>query len=258
MQQVGGAGQLQRGIGVQQLGVLELRDVAVELGRAELGLEEQRRGRLARRRWSRRSTPTQASTRTANEADEQTGHHAWHDGETSENGYQPLALAPRTVSALRARGPRAVAGDYARFFTGLAAGLPWTLAGSRGEFSFRGESYSYLYHRYKHTWLTERAVEVPIVQAIVDRVPRRARARGGQRAVALLPSSATSWSTSMSGRPASSTATCSSSTTWAASTWWWRSRRSSTWAATRSRAIRTWRRRRCAAWRRCWRRAAGW
>ena len=64
-----------------------------------------------------------------------------------------------------------MAGDYARFFTGLAAGLPWTRSGSRGEFSFRGESYGYLYHRYKHTWLTERAVEVPVVQAMVDRYP---------------------------------------------------------------------------------------
>lgn len=62
-----------------------------------------------------------------------------------------------------------MAGDYARFFTGLAAGLPWTLAGSRGAFSFRGECYGYLFHRYKHTWLTERAVEVPIAQAMVDR-----------------------------------------------------------------------------------------
>lgn len=70
---------------------------------------------------------------------------------------------------MRARGLRAVAGDYARFFTGLAAGLPWTAVGSHGEFGFGGERYRYLYHRYKHTWLTERAVEVPIAQAIVDR-----------------------------------------------------------------------------------------
>jgi SAM-dependent methyltransferase len=62
-----------------------------------------------------------------------------------------------------------VVGDYARFFSGLAAGLPWTLAGAHGAFEFRGRRYPYLYHRYKHTWLTERAVEVPVVQAIVDR-----------------------------------------------------------------------------------------
>lgn len=64
---------------------------------------------------------------------------------------------------------RAVAGDYARFFLGLAGGLPWTLAGSHGSFTFQGQRYPYLYHRYKHTWLTERAVEVPIVEAIVER-----------------------------------------------------------------------------------------
>lgn len=60
-------------------------------------------------------------------------------------------------------------GDYARFFSGLAAGLPWTVAGAHGGFVFGGQRYAYLYHRYKHTWLTERAVEVPIVQAVVDR-----------------------------------------------------------------------------------------
>jgi SAM-dependent methyltransferase len=92
-----------------------------------------------------------------------------HDGATSEDAYQPLALRARTARALRARGARAVAGDYARFFSGVAAGLPWTLAGSHGSFAFRGERYRYLYHRYKHTWLTERAVEVPIAKAIVDR-----------------------------------------------------------------------------------------
>ena len=60
-------------------------------------------------------------------------------------------------------------GDYARFATGLAAGLPWTLVQSRGEFMFEGERHPYLFHRHKWTWLTERAVEVPVVQAIVDR-----------------------------------------------------------------------------------------
>ena len=83
-------------------------------------------------------------------------------------------MRSRTVSALHARGARAVIGDYARFGTELVAGLPWTLAGQRGEFSFRGERYPYLFHRYKRTWLTERAVEVPIVQAIVDRHPSQA------------------------------------------------------------------------------------
>jgi SAM-dependent methyltransferase len=73
------------------------------------------------------------------------------------------------MRAIRARGPRAVVADYARFGSGLLAGLPWTFAGSRGEFAFGGERYGYLFHRYKWSWLTERTVEVPVVQSIVDR-----------------------------------------------------------------------------------------
>lgn len=106
--------------------------------------------------------------RDSQQAEQHPGKHVGHDGATTENGYQPLAVGPRTASAVRARGLRAVAGDYARFATEMAVGLPRTLAGSHGQFSFRGQSYPYLFHRYKHTWLTERAVEVPIVQALVD------------------------------------------------------------------------------------------
>jgi SAM-dependent methyltransferase len=87
----------------------------------------------------------------------------------SDGGYRPQALPDRLREARRERGTRAAAGDLARFGMRLAAGLPWTLRGSRGRFSLEGETYRYLYHRYKHTWLTERAVEVPVVQRIVDR-----------------------------------------------------------------------------------------
>jgi SAM-dependent methyltransferase len=75
------------------------------------------------------------------------------------------------MRALRARGPRPVIGDYARFGTGLLAGLPRSFAGGRGEFSFAGERYRYLFHRYKWTWLTERAVEVPIARSFAAGVP---------------------------------------------------------------------------------------
>jgi SAM-dependent methyltransferase len=84
-------------------------------------------------------------------------------------GYTYQAVRPRTARAIELRGFRPVAGDYARFGSGLVAGLPWALRGKRGRFSFGGEEYAYLYHPYKFTWLTERAVEVPIVRAIVDR-----------------------------------------------------------------------------------------
>jgi SAM-dependent methyltransferase len=80
-----------------------------------------------------------------------------------------LALPARAASAVRARGLRPVLGDLARWGAGVLAGLPWTLTGSHGQFTFGGEGHRYRFHRYKLTWLTERAVEVPIVQAIVDR-----------------------------------------------------------------------------------------
>lgn len=87
----------------------------------------------------------------------------------SAPGYTPQAVGPRTARAIRARGLRPVVGDYARWATGVAAGLPWTLPGTHGTFAISGESHRYRYHPYKWSWLTERAVEVPIAQAIVDR-----------------------------------------------------------------------------------------
>ena len=71
--------------------------------------------------------------------------------------------------ASRERGPVPVVADLARYGGGLVAGLPWTLRGQRGGFLLDGEEYPYLFHRYKATWLTERAVEVPVAQRMVDR-----------------------------------------------------------------------------------------
>ena len=89
-----------------------------------------------------------------------------------EGGYTPQPLPARLRAAVDARGLRPVAGDFGRWAARLAAGLPWTLRGHRGSFQLAGEQYAYLVHPYKRTWLTERAVEVPVVQAIVDRHPR--------------------------------------------------------------------------------------
>jgi SAM-dependent methyltransferase len=61
-----------------------------------------------------------------------------------------------------------VAGDYARWGSGVLAGLPWAARGHRGRFEFWGRRYAYRYHPYKFSWVTERAVEVPIAQAVVD------------------------------------------------------------------------------------------
>lgn len=91
----------------------------------------------------------------------------------SEAGYIPPTPPARVKSAAGERGIRPVVGHLARWAGRFSLGLPWTLAGSHGEFSFQGQSYEYLFHRYKHTWLTERAIEVPVVQAIVDRCAGR-------------------------------------------------------------------------------------
>jgi SAM-dependent methyltransferase len=86
----------------------------------------------------------------------------------SDSGYTPQSMPERTRRALAARGPRPVVGDLARWGTDLVAGVPWTFAGSRGDFELDGRRYPYLFHRHKFTWLTERAVEVPVAQALVD------------------------------------------------------------------------------------------
>lgn len=89
-------------------------------------------------------------------------------------GYRPQPLPARLSRAARARGIRPVLGDFARWAVHLAAGLPWTLRGSRGAFTLDGEIHRYLIHRHKRTWTTERAVEVPVIAALVE---RRAGAR---------------------------------------------------------------------------------
>jgi SAM-dependent methyltransferase len=80
-------------------------------------------------------------------------------------------MPERTRRALAMRGARPVVGDLARWGTDLATGLPWTLAGSHGDFELDGRRYRYLYSRDKFTWLTERTVEVPVAQALVDTYP---------------------------------------------------------------------------------------
>jgi SAM-dependent methyltransferase len=85
-------------------------------------------------------------------------------------GYMPQPVPARVARAVRMRGARPVIGDFARWGARLAAGMPRAITGRpRGEFSFEGARYPYLFHPHKWTWLTERAVEVPLVQAVVDR-----------------------------------------------------------------------------------------
>jgi hypothetical protein len=87
----------------------------------------------------------------------------------AESGYIPTAPRERVENAVRLRGPRAVAGEFARWGGRLAAGVPVALtSGQRGAFTYEGETYPYLYATYKRSWQTERAVEVPIVRRIVE------------------------------------------------------------------------------------------
>jgi SAM-dependent methyltransferase len=85
------------------------------------------------------------------------------------SGYTPQPLTTRTRDAARRRGVRPVAGDLVRWGLRLVVGTPWSLAGHHGTFQLAGTRHAYLYHRYKRSWLTERAVEVPVAQAEVDR-----------------------------------------------------------------------------------------
>lgn len=90
------------------------------------------------------------------------------------SGYNPQAVGPRTSRAIDARGLRPVIGDYARWGSGVLGGLPWSLRGHHGQFEFWGRRYPYRYGAYKFSWLTERAVEVPVGQALVDAHPPEA------------------------------------------------------------------------------------
>jgi SAM-dependent methyltransferase len=89
------------------------------------------------------------------------------------SGYTPQGLTDRMREARRNQGAARVATALGGYGAGLLAGLPWTMRGQRGRFVLGGEEYPYLFHRYKATWLTERAVEVPVVQRLVDHEPGR-------------------------------------------------------------------------------------
>lgn len=86
----------------------------------------------------------------------------------SGRGYIPLALRPRVAESIRLRGARPVIGDFVRWGSEMLIGLPWTVPGTHGAFTFGERSYRYRFHPYKRSWLTERAVEVPLAQAVVD------------------------------------------------------------------------------------------
>lgn len=85
------------------------------------------------------------------------------------DGYIPESLGARARRIASEQGSLTVARRLGRWGVEAGAGLPWTVRGSHGAFELGGTRYPYLFDRYKRTWLTERAVEVPVIGALVDR-----------------------------------------------------------------------------------------
>src|SRR5437764_12580303 len=89
-----------------------------------------------------------------------------------DDGYGIRPPVERVRTAVGERGLAPVARDIARFIGGWLAGQPGLLGptgvGGGATFAFRGRTYPYLFHPYKHSWLTERAVEVPVARAVVE------------------------------------------------------------------------------------------
>lgn len=83
-------------------------------------------------------------------------------------GYAPPGKRARLRRAAHQRGPARTAAACAKWLAGYAAGLPRTLAPGP-EFLFDGERYRCLVHLHRWTWLSERAVEVPIAARHVER-----------------------------------------------------------------------------------------
>jgi SAM-dependent methyltransferase len=56
--------------------------------------------------------------------------------------------------------------SYARLMSSIIIGYGMKFVRSK-EFNFGGKTYRYFYHPYNHTWVNERAVEIPIVRESV-------------------------------------------------------------------------------------------
>lgn len=82
-------------------------------------------------------------------------------------GYTPQTLGARVRDAVARRGLRPVAGDFARWGSQLLAGAVDAVRGTERRFTFAEKNYASLHHFYKQTWVTERAVEVPIARDFI-------------------------------------------------------------------------------------------
>jgi SAM-dependent methyltransferase len=73
------------------------------------------------------------------------------------------------LSEARANGALPVAREALRFVTRYATGFPRAAMGRSSTFRFDGSELHYLAHTHRWTWLTERAVEVPIAREAIAR-----------------------------------------------------------------------------------------
>jgi hypothetical protein len=84
-------------------------------------------------------------------------------------GYGVPDIRTRVARAARERGALTTAAACAGWAARYVAGLPKTRRGEGETFAFQGRTYRCLAHRHNHTWLNERAVEVPLAREVVDR-----------------------------------------------------------------------------------------
>lgn len=81
--------------------------------------------------------------------------------------YRPVSIRSRLIAASRDQGPIKVAAHCLGWGSSYTAGRMGRYAGD-STFRLDGDTFPYLRHPYRWSWLTERAVEVPVVQRIVD------------------------------------------------------------------------------------------
>ena len=77
-------------------------------------------------------------------------------------------ITARVRRSIGERGLAATGFALADWAVRYATGLPGTARSQRRTFSFNHRDYEYTVHRHKHTWLSERAVEIPIAKALLD------------------------------------------------------------------------------------------
>lgn len=89
------------------------------------------------------------------------------------DAYIPASAAERIRGEVGSRGPTAVAGDCLRFAGQFTTGAARSFAPPRREFELDERRYPTHWNRRHRSWMTERAVEVPVGRGAVDDALRR-------------------------------------------------------------------------------------